>query len=33
MTDARFENIPLVLETPNEDLWEQEIRQLMEMAG
>ena len=33
MGDARFENIPLVLETPNEELWEQEIKQLMEMAG
>jgi len=33
MTDARFENMPLVLETPNEDIWAQEIRQLMEMAG
>ncbi len=33
MRDRRFENMPLVLETPNEDLWEQEIRQLMEMAG
>lgn len=33
MRDKRFENMPLVLETPNEDLWAQEIRQLMEMAG
>ena len=33
MTDKRFENMPLVLETPNEELWAQEIRQLMEMAG
>lgn len=32
MTDKRFENMPLVLETPNEELWEREIRQLMEMA-
>lgn len=32
MRDKRFENMPLVLETPNEDLWAQEIRQLMEMA-
>jgi len=31
MTDARFENMPLVLETPNEALWEREIQQLMEM--
>jgi deoxyribonuclease-4 len=33
MSDKRFENMPLVLETPNEELWAQEIRQLMEMAG
>lgn len=32
MKDPRFENMPLVLETPNEELWEKEIRQLMEMA-
>lgn len=33
MTDKRFEGIPLVLETPNEEIWAQEIKQLMEMAG
>lgn len=33
MTDTRFENIPLVLETPNEDIWAQEIQRLMAMAG
>jgi len=33
LTDARFENMPLVLETPDETIWEQEIRQLMDMAG
>ncbi|MEI7900827.1 MAG: deoxyribonuclease IV [bacterium] len=32
MNDTRFENIPLVLETPNEELWAQEIRQLLEAA-
>jgi len=32
MRDKRFEEIPLVLETPNEELWGREIRQLMEMA-
>lgn len=32
MTDKRFENLPLILETPNEDLWEKEIQQLIEMA-
>lgn len=33
MRDKRFENIPLVLETPNEELWAQEIQLLMEMVG
>jgi len=33
MKDARFENIPLVLETPNEDLWEKEIQRLKAMVG
>jgi len=33
MRDARFENMPLVLETPNEELWAQEIEQLAAMAG
>ena len=33
MRDARFENMPLVLETPNEELWAREIEQLMAMAG
>ena len=33
MKDPRFENMPLVLETPNEEIWAQEIKQLMEMAG
>jgi deoxyribonuclease-4 len=32
MTDKRFENMPLVLETPNEEIWAQEIQQLMAMA-
>jgi len=32
MKDPRFENMPLVLETPNEELWAQEIKQLMAMA-
>jgi len=32
MRDGRFENMPLVLETPDEELWRQEIRQLMGMA-
>ena len=31
MKDKRFENMPLVLETPNEDLWKKELQQLMEM--
>ncbi len=33
MKDERFENLPLVLETPNEDIWAQEIQQLKELAG
>ncbi len=28
MKDSRFDNIPLILETPNEDLWKEEILQL-----
>jgi deoxyribonuclease IV len=28
MNDDRFENIPLILETPEESLWEEEIRKL-----
>lgn len=32
MADPRFDNIPLILETPNPDLWQQEIAQLYAMA-
>lgn len=32
MTDDRFDNIPLILETPDESLWEQEIRYLYELS-
>jgi len=28
MEDARFNNIPLILETPNEELWAQEVNEL-----
>lgn len=28
MRDPRMDNIPLILETPNEELWAQEIRWL-----
>jgi deoxyribonuclease-4 len=28
MNDSRFDDIPLILETPDESLWEQEIRKL-----
>jgi deoxyribonuclease-4 len=28
MNDPRFDNIPLILETPEETLWEAEIRKL-----
>jgi deoxyribonuclease-4 len=30
MTDPRFDNIPLILETPDEDIWEEEIKTLRE---
>ena len=32
MQDARFDNIPLVLETTNSDIWREEIQQLKEWA-
>ncbi|MDY0375483.1 MAG: deoxyribonuclease IV [Desulfobacterium sp.] len=32
MKDARFDNIPLILETPDPSLWENEIRLLREAA-
>lgn len=32
MRDRRFENMPLVLETPNEDVWGKEVQQLLDMA-
>ena len=28
MNDIRFDNIPLILETPDESLWEEEIKKL-----
>ncbi|MBI5008273.1 MAG: deoxyribonuclease IV, partial [Bacteroidia bacterium] len=28
MNDSRFDDIPLILETPDESLWEAEIRKL-----
>jgi len=28
MNDSRFDNIPLILETPEESLWEAEIKKL-----
>jgi deoxyribonuclease-4 len=28
MNDHRFDNIPLILETPEESLWEEEIKKL-----
>lgn len=31
MQDARFDNIPLILETPNEDIWADEIKLLRSM--
>ena len=32
MQDKRFDNIPLILETPNENLWPQEIEKLYGMT-
>jgi deoxyribonuclease-4 len=31
MNDARFDNMPLVLETPDDSLWEAEIRRLYDL--
>jgi len=33
MKDKRFDNIPLILETPNSDIWAEEINMLKKMAG
>ena len=33
MQDKRFDNIPLILETPNENLWPQEIEKLYGMTS
>jgi len=33
MNDSRFDDMPLILETPEESLWEQEIRWLYSLAG
>jgi deoxyribonuclease-4 len=33
MKDDRFDDIPLILETPDEELWPQEIEMLYEFAG
>ena len=32
MNDPRFDNMPLILETPEEELWEEEIRWLYSLA-
>lgn len=32
-SDPRFDNIPLILETPNESLWQQEISHLLSFHG
>ena len=32
MNDSRFDNIPLILETPEESLWEAEIKKLYSLA-
>jgi deoxyribonuclease IV len=31
MNDKRFDNIPMVLETPNSDIWEEEIKMLYQL--
>lgn len=33
MRDPRFDRIPLILETPNEEIWPQEIRMLQDLAN
>jgi deoxyribonuclease-4 len=33
MNDPRFDNIPLILETPDESLWEQEIKKLYSIVN
>lgn len=33
MRDARFDGIPIILETPNEDIWADEIAMLKRFAG
>jgi deoxyribonuclease IV len=32
MNDSRFDNLPLILETPDESLWEEEIKRLYSMV-
>ena len=33
MSDSRFDEIPLILETPDETVWPEEIASLKKMAG
>jgi deoxyribonuclease-4 len=33
MNDPRFDNMPLILETPEESLWEEEIKRLYSLIG
>ncbi len=33
MEDARLDNIPIILETPNDAIWAEEIKMLQRMAG
>jgi len=33
MKDERFDDIPLILETPNTDRWPEEIAKLKKLAG
>jgi deoxyribonuclease-4 len=33
MNDARFDNMPLILETPDESLWKDEIKWLYQLVS
>jgi len=33
MNDSRFDEMPLILETPDESLWESEIKRLYSLIG
>ena len=33
MQDARFANLPLVIETPDDARWPEEVKRLLDLAG